>query len=144
VNRFAQQLLQWFRTNGRHDLPWQQETTPYRVWISEIMLQQTQVTTVIPYFQRFVTRFPDIETLAQSTIDDVLHQWTGLGYYARGRNLYKTAHIICTDYQGIFPSDLETLKRLPGIGHSTAAAILSLACQQRHAILDGNGALCRG
>jgi len=138
MNKFARQVLDWFRVNGRHDLPWQHDPGPYSVWISEVMLQQTQVTTVIPYFKRFMMRFPDIDTLARSTIDEVLHQWTGLGYYARARNLHKTAQIISNDYQNQFPNNLESLIKLPGIGRSTAGAILTLACQQRHPILDGN------
>lgn len=138
MDNFSRQLLQWFQVNGRHDLPWQKDPSPYCVWVSEIMLQQTQVTTVVPYFKRFITRFPNIETLAQSSIDDVLHQWAGLGYYARGRNLYRTAQIICDHYQGKFPEDIEAIIALPGIGRSTAGAILSLACKQRHPILDGN------
>jgi A/G-specific adenine glycosylase len=138
MNKFARQLLDWFQAHGRHDLPWQHELSPYRVWISEIMLQQTQVITVIPYFKRFMLRFPDIETLAQSTIDEVLHQWTGLGYYARARNMHKTAQIISNDFQNQFPNDLGSLMKLPGIGRTTAGAILTLAYQQRHPILDGN------
>ncbi|MEE9551603.1 MAG: A/G-specific adenine glycosylase [Gammaproteobacteria bacterium] len=138
MDNFTRRILKWFQENGRHDLPWQQDPSPYRVWVSEIMLQQTQVATVVPYFKRFIKRFPDIETLAQSSIDDVLNQWTGLGYYARGRNLHRTAQIICDTYQGQFPEDIEVLIALPGIGRSTAGAILSLACKQRHPILDGN------
>jgi len=138
VNKFARQVLAWYQANGRHDLPWQHKPYPYSVWISEIMLQQTQVTTVIPYFKRFIMRFPEVAVLARSTLDEVLHQWTGLGYYARARNLHKTAQIISNDYQNQFPNNLESLIKLPGIGQSTAGAILTLACQQRHPILDGN------
>ena len=135
---FSDRVVSWFQQHGRHHLPWQHETTPYRVWVSEIMLQQTQVTTVIPYFTRFMQRFPDINTLAQSTLDEVLHQWTGLGYYARARNLHKTARIIRTEFNNRFPEDMDALLTLPGIGRSTAGAILTLACRQRHPILDGN------
>jgi A/G-specific adenine glycosylase len=135
---FSRRLLRWFRNHGRHDLPWQQDITPYRVWISEIMLQQTQVTTVIPYFDKFLARFPDCQTLASAQLDEVLHYWTGLGYYARARNLYHAARIIMDEHDGIFPSDINQLLALPGIGRSTAGAILSLAYGQRHAILDGN------
>ena len=141
----AHAVLQWFDQHGRHDLPWQLNPTPYRVWVSEIMLQQTQVTTVIPYYQRFMQRFPDVKTLAQAPIDDVLHLWTGLGYYARARNLHKTAQVVTAQYLGSFPPTLEQLSELPGIGRSTAGAILALSMGQRGVILDGNvkRVLCR-
>lgn len=135
---FSQRLLAWFDEYGRKDLPWQQDINPYRVWVSEIMLQQTQVATVIPYFQRFTSRFPDVATLASADLDDVLAHWSGLGYYARGRNLHKAAVITCAQHGGELPQDVEALMALPGIGRSTAGAILSIACQQRHPILDGN------
>jgi len=131
-------LLAWFDRHGRKDLPWQRDVTPYRVWVSEIMLQQTQVTTVIPYYQRFMTRFPEVGTLAEAPLDDVLHHWSGLGYYARARNLHRTAVAIQHDHGGYFPREIETMQDLPGIGRSTAAAILALSTGQRHAILDGN------
>ncbi|MBD3609161.1 MAG: A/G-specific adenine glycosylase, partial [Gammaproteobacteria bacterium] len=134
---FAERLLVWFDQHGRKELPWK-SSDPYRVWISEIMLQQTQVTTVIPYFERFITRFPDIATLAMAKQDEVLHLWTGLGYYARARNLHKAAQIIQQQYQGRFPEDFDQVIALPGIGRSTAGAILAQAMEQRHAILDGN------
>lgn len=135
---FSEQLLAWHAQHGRKDLPWQQDINPYRVWISEIMLQQTQVATVIPYYERFMQRFPDVTVLAQSDTDEVLHHWTGLGYYARARNLHKAAQHIVNDHNGIFPDDIEAVIALPGIGRSTAAAILAIAQQQHHAILDGN------
>ena len=135
---FAQRLLRWFDQHGRKHLPWQNPITPYRVWISEIMLQQTQVETVIPYFERFMQRFPDLQTLADAPIDEVLHHWTGLGYYARARNLHRCAQIIATEYAGEFPADVELIAQLPGIGRSTAAAITSIAFEQPAAILDGN------
>ncbi|WP_438864685.1 A/G-specific adenine glycosylase [Neptunicella sp.] len=135
---FSQQILDWFDHFGRKDLPWQQDKTPYSVWVSEIMLQQTQVATVIPYYQRFMQRFADIQSLASAAEDDVLHHWTGLGYYARARNLHKAAKIIVSDYDGVFPQSLHDVMALPGIGRSTAGAILSLACGQPHSILDGN------
>ena len=135
---FAERVLAWFETHGRKDLPWQQQPTPYRVWVSEIMLQQTQVKTVIPYYQRFMARFPDIASLADAPEDAVLHRWSGLGYYARARNLHKAAQQIRDLYNGVFPERFEQLEALPGIGRSTAGAILSLACGQRHTILDGN------
>ncbi|MFN3883059.1 MAG: A/G-specific adenine glycosylase [Nitrincola lacisaponensis] len=131
-------LLDWFDQHGRHDLPWQQDKSPYPVWVSEIMLQQTQVSTVIPYYQRFIDTFPTIEALANAPIDQVLHLWTGLGYYARARNLHKTAQLIVEQYQGIFPASLDALQALPGIGRSTAGAILSITQNQPTAILDGN------
>lgn len=136
--RISDSLLDWFDQHGRKDLPWQADPTSYRVWISEIMLQQTQVATVIPYYQRFLRRFPDAQSLAAATLDEVLHLWAGLGYYARARNLHRTAIILRDHYHGQFPFDIEALKRLPGIGRSTAGAILALAAGQRHAILDGN------
>lgn len=134
---FQQRVLDWFDQYGRKDLPWQQVITPYRVWISEIMLQQTQVATVIPYYQRFMERFPTVTSLANAPIDDVLQHWSGLGYYARARNLYKAAQIIVSN-GGHFPDTLETLTDLPGVGRSTAGAILSIALKQSHPILDGN------
>ena len=135
---FSEQLLQWFDIAGRKDLPWQQDISPYRVWVSEIMLQQTQVSTVIPYYLRFMARFPDIVSLALAPNDEVLALWTGLGYYARARNLHKAAKVICEDFGGVFPSDPETIQTLPGIGRSTAAAIYSIAIGGRAPILDGN------
>lgn len=132
------QLLPWFDQHGRHDLPWQQDKSPYPVWVSEIMLQQTQVNTVIPYYERFMRAFPTIQDLASASIDEVLHLWTGLGYYARARNLHKAAQLIDTQFQGAFPNTLDELQTLPGIGRSTAAAILSICHQQPTAILDGN------
>lgn len=133
---FQSRVLAWFDRHGRKDLPWQQPVTPYRVWVSEIMLQQTQVTTVIPYFNRFMETFPDVESLASAALDQVLQHWAGLGYYARARNLHKTAGLIVA--QGQFPQTLEALTTLPGIGLSTAGAILSIAFQQSAPILDGN------
>jgi A/G-specific adenine glycosylase len=134
---FSQRLISWQKQHGRHDLPWQGQDA-YRVWLSEIMLQQTQVATVIPYYQRFVAEFPDITALAASTENQVLTQWSGLGYYARGRNLHKAAQIILEKHHGEFPRKLEDIVELPGIGRSTAAAICALAYHERRAILDGN------
>lgn len=136
--RLALALLRWRRAHGRDDLPWQHRRTPYRVWVSEIMLQQTQVTTVIPYYLRFLTRFPDVLALAGAPLDEVLHLWSGLGYYARARYLHKAAQIIRDEYAGRFPRKFEQVAALPGIGRSTAGAILALARGERHAILDGN------
>ncbi|MCW9024260.1 MAG: A/G-specific adenine glycosylase [Gammaproteobacteria bacterium] len=135
---FAQQLLEWFDQHGRHDLPWQHPRSLYRVWLSEIMLQQTQVKTATPYFERFVEHFPSISHLAKASEDEVLHLWSGLGYYARARNLHKAAQIIQADHNGQFPQEYEQVLSLPGIGRSTAGAILAQAVGQRHAILDGN------
>lgn len=131
-------LLVWFDQAGRKQLPWQRQRTPYRVWVSEIMLQQTQVGTVIPYFERFMQRFPDVHTLAAAPLDEVLHLWTGLGYYARARNLHRAAQQLVRDYQGEFPATHAEVQALPGIGRSTASAILAQARNERHAILDGN------
>jgi A/G-specific adenine glycosylase len=138
MNDFPQALMQWFAGHGRTDLPWQQDPTPYRVWVSEIMLQQTQVATVVPYYQRFMQSFPDIAALADAPQDAVLHHWSGLGYYARARNLHRAAAIVRDRFDGRFPEAFEQVVALPGIGRSTAGAILSLALGQRHAILDGN------
>jgi A/G-specific adenine glycosylase len=133
---FQQALLTWFDQHGRKDLPWQHPITTYRVWVSEIMLQQTQVATVIPYFNRFMQSFPNVESLANAPLDDVLQHWAGLGYYARARNLHKAANLIVK--QGEFPQTIESLTSLPGIGLSTAGAILSIAFQKSAPILDGN------
>lgn len=140
---FTQNLLDWYDQHGRKALPWQQASLtethgPYRVWVSEIMLQQTQVATVIPYYLRFMQRFPEVTDLANAQVDEVLHLWTGLGYYARGRNLHKAAVQIRDQHQGVFPEIYEDVLALPGIGPSTAGAILAQARGQRHAILDGN------
>ena len=135
---FSERLLTWFDKHGRKSLPWQHNRTPYRVWVSEIMLQQTQVATVIPYYTRFMDRFPEVEDLAKAPIDDVLSLWTGLGYYARARNLHKTACLVANDYDGQFPDSVEGLESLPGIGRSTAGAILTLGHSGWAPILDGN------
>ena len=135
---FSSALLAWFDQYGRKHLPWQQGRTPYSVWISEIMLQQTQVNTVIPYYYKFMLRFPTVQDLAAAPEDTVLHHWTGLGYYARARNLHKTAQLISTTHGGVFPSTVDALSELPGIGRSTAGAILSLGSGKRAVILDGN------
>ncbi len=138
MNEFAERLLDWFDVHGRHDLPWQRPRSPYRVWVSEIMLQQTRVETVIPYFQTFIQRFPGVGQLAVASLDDVLHLWSGLGYYARARNMHHAARVVVEEHGGELPADRAALERLPGIGRSTAAAILAQAHGQREAILDGN------
>jgi A/G-specific adenine glycosylase len=138
VSDFAKQVLAWFDTDGRKDLPWQQCSDAYPIWVSEIMLQQTQVQTVIPFYERFMSSFPTVEALANADRDDVLHHWSGLGYYARARNLHRAAGVIRDEHGGRIPTDIDALVALPGIGRSTAGAILSLALDQRHPILDGN------
>jgi len=134
----APALLAWHDSHGRHDLPWQVDRTPYRVWVSEVMLQQTQVAAVIPYFNRFMARFPDVLALADAPIDDVLHLWSGLGYYARARNLQRAAMQVRDLHGGEFPVDFAAVAALPGVGRSTAGAILALSGEQQHPILDGN------
>jgi len=134
----ASRLNAWHARCGRHDLPWQRDRSPYRVWVSEIMLQQTQVATVIPYFGRFMERFPDVRALADADADEVLHLWTGLGYYARARNLHRAAQVIRDAHAGRFPRELDAVMALPGVGRSTAGAILALSTGVRHPILDGN------
>ncbi len=135
---FAAAVVDWQRTHGRHDLPWQQPPDPYRVWLSEIMLQQTQVATVRAYFLRFVDRFPDVASLAAASVDDVFALWSGLGYYHRARNLHRCAQQIVAQHGGVFPHAAQQLQTLPGIGRSTAAAIASFCFGERVAILDGN------
>ena len=135
---FAPRLLAWFDRHGRHDLPWQHPRSAYRVWVSEVMLQQTQVATVIPYFERFVARFADVEALAAAPLDEVLHLWSGRGYYARARNLHRAARVVCERHGGVLPTTREALESLPGIGRSTAGAIRALSEDVREPILDGN------
>lgn len=135
---FSDRILAWFEANGRKDLPWQASPDRYRVWVSEIMLQQTQVATVIPYYLRFIEAFPDLRTLANAPADEVLQHWAGLGYYARARNLHQAAKRICEQHAGVFPGEYDEVMALPGIGRSTAGAILSLADGARFPILDGN------
>ncbi|CAL96428.1 A/G-specific adenine glycosylase [Azoarcus olearius] len=142
---FAARLLDWQRTDGRHDLPWQRSADPYRIWLSEIMLQQTQVETVIPYYARFLDRFPTLADLAAAPVEDVMALWSGLGYYARARNLHRAAVAVATQHGGRFPPSAAAIAELPGIGRSTAAAIAAFAYGERAAILDGNvkRVLCR-
>lgn len=135
---FSSAIINWFQKHGRHHLPWQHNPTPYRVWISEIMLQQTQVTTVIPYYKTFMQNFPTLKSLAAAELNQALRLWTGLGYYSRARNCHKTAQLIVSQHHGRFPRTIEQLTSLPGIGRSTAGAIASLAMNQPQAILDGN------
>ena len=135
---FSARLLTWWDTHGRKDLPWQHPRAPYRVWVAEIMLQQTQVKTVIPYFNRFIEVFPDLPSLAAASSDDVLSLWSGLGYYARARNLHKAAGVCCSGYDSSLPDTAQSLSKLPGIGESTANAIYSQAYDQPAVVLDGN------
>lgn len=135
---FGPAVVAWYAKHGRKDLPWQQHVSPYRTWVSEIMLQQTQVSTVLAYFARFMQALPNVQALAAAPLDEVLHLWTGLGYYTRARNLHKTAQLVCETYNGEFPRDPALLTTLPGIGPSTAGAIASLSMGLRAPILDGN------
>ena len=145
MSDFARRLIEWQRHHGRHDLPWQGGRDPYRIWLSEIMLQQTQVSTVIPYYTRFVERFPDVAALAAAPVDDVMALWSGLGYYARARNLHRAAQLVISDHGGVFPRTAAQIVTLPGIGRSTAAAIAAFSSGERAPILDGNvkRVLCR-
>ncbi len=138
ARQFSDAVLKWFDQHGRKNLPWQQNISPYRVWLSEVMLQQTQVATVIPYFQNFINRFPVVEDLAAAPEDEVLQLWSGLGYYARARNLHKCAKVVVDKYQGEFPASVDELADLPGIGRSTAGAIAAISMNIHAAILDGN------
>jgi A/G-specific adenine glycosylase len=134
----ARRLIDWQRQHGRHTLPWQQTRDPYRVWLSEIMLQQTQVSTVLGYYERFLARFPDVQALAAAPLDEVLALWAGLGYYSRARNLHRCAQAVVQDWGGVFPSTAAQLATLPGIGRSTSAAVAAFCFGERVAILDGN------
>ncbi|MBR0566779.1 A/G-specific adenine glycosylase [Azoarcus sp. L1K30] len=145
MSDFARRLIEWQRHHGRHDLPWQGGHDPYRIWLSEIMLQQTQVSTVIPYYTRFIERFPDVASLAAAPVDEVMTLWSGLGYYARARNLHRAAQQVMREHGGTFPRSAAQIVTLPGIGRSTAAAIAAFSSAERVAILDGNvkRVLCR-
>ncbi|WP_027777799.1 A/G-specific adenine glycosylase [Paraburkholderia caledonica] len=138
TSRFAARLIAWQRKHGRHDLPWQNTRNAYRIWLSEIMLQQTQVSTVIPYYAKFLARFPDVAALAAAPVDDVMALWAGLGYYTRARNLHRCAQAVVERHGGAFPASVDELAELPGIGRSTAAAIASFAFGAHATILDGN------
>jgi A/G-specific adenine glycosylase len=138
IDQFSSRLIAWQKIHGRHNLPWQNTQDPYAIWVSEIMLQQTQVTAVIGYYAKFMGRFPDIASLANATQEEVLQHWSGLGYYSRARNLHNAAQAIMDEHDGQFPQDFEQIQTLSGIGRSTAAAIASFAFQQNQTILDGN------
>jgi A/G-specific adenine glycosylase len=135
---FAARLIAWYRSHGRHDLPWQRSRDAYPIWVSEVMLQQTQVVTVIAYFERFMARFPTVSVLAAASEDEVMAHWAGLGYYRRARHLHHGAQVVCAAHGGSLPADVDALMALPGIGRSTAGAIMALAFGERHPILDGN------
>jgi len=136
--RFARKIIAWQREHGRHSLPWQKNRDPYAIWLSEVMLQQTQVSAVIPYYERFLERFPSCAALAAAPLDEVMRLWSGLGYYSRARNLHRAARIVVERYGGEFPHSRAAIAELPGIGRSTAAAIAAFAYGARHALLDGN------
>lgn len=136
--RFSKRVIEWQKQHGRHKLPWQNTRDAYRIWLSEIMLQQTQVATVIPYYERFLLKFPDVQALASAPAEEVMALWSGLGYYSRARNLHRCAQLVCDQYQGVFPAAPELLADLPGIGRSTAAAISAFSYGTRAAIMDGN------
>lgn len=138
MSAFARKIIAWQKREGRHHLPWQDTRDPYRIWLSEIMLQQTQVSAVMPYYERFISAFPDLPALAGAAIDDVMQLWAGLGYYARARNLHRAARMIVECHDGVFPIDFEAILALPGVGRSTAAAISAFAFGKRRPILDGN------
>jgi len=138
MNNFSDSVVSWYKENGRHDLPWRKNISPYSIWISEIMLQQTQVKTVIPYFNSFMEKYPSLEDLLQASEDQILAQWSGLGFYRRAKNIFKACKIISNDFNGIFPENIHDLESLPGIGRSTAGAIMSIAFNQGYPILDAN------
>lgn len=138
LNTFSKNLILWHKENGRHDLPWQINISPYKVWISEVMLQQTQVKTVLPYYKEFIQKYPNIKSLSNSNLDDILESWSGLGYYRRAQNIYKSSQILKSKYKYEFPKLYDDILELPGIGRSTAGAILALAYNKKYPILDGN------
>ena len=138
MNSFSDNIVSWYKENGRHDLPWRKSISPYSVWISEIMLQQTQVKTVIPYFNKFVEKYPNLDALLKASEDEILAQWSGLGFYRRAKNIYKACRIISEDFNSKLPTNINDLESLPGIGRSTAGAIMSIAFNEGHPILDAN------
>ena len=138
INEFSKNLISWHKNHGRHNLPWQKKINPYKIWISEVMLQQTQVKTVLPYYEKFIKKYPTIKDLSNSKLDDILEIWTGLGYYRRAENLYKSSQILQKKYEYNFPESYDDILTLPGIGRSTAGAILSIAYNKKYPILDGN------
>ena len=138
MNSFSDSIVSWYKENGRHDLPWRKSISPYSVWISEIMLQQTQVKTVIPYFNKFVEKYPNLDALLKASEDEILAQWSGLGFYRRAKNIYKACRVITEDFNKELPTNINDLESLPGIGRSTAGAIMSIAFNEGHPILDAN------
>jgi A/G-specific adenine glycosylase len=135
---FSKKIISWYEISGRTNLPWRKNITPYRVWISEIMLQQTQVKTVIPFFKKFIKKYPNLKSLSEATEEDILALWTGLGFYRRAKNIFKTKEILKKDFKNIFPKTYENIVSLPGIGDSTAGAIMSIAYKRSFPILDAN------
>ena len=135
MNSFSNRIVNWYKKNGRHDLPWRKNISPYSIWISEIMLQQTQVKTVIPYFNKFIEKYPNLEALIQASEDEILAQWSGLGFYRRAKNIYKACRVISENFNNKFPTNINDLESLPGIGRSTAGAIMSIAFNEGHPIL---------
>ena len=138
MNSFSNRIANWYKKNGRHDLPWRKNISPYSIWISEIMLQQTQVKTVIPYFNKFIEKYPNLEALLQASEDEILAQWSGLGFYRRAKNIYKACRVISENFNNKLPTNINNLESLPGIGRSTAGAIMSIAFNEGHPILDAN------
>ena len=138
MSSFSNRIVKWYKNNGRHGLPWRKNISPYSIWISEIMLQQTQVKTVIPYFNKFIEKYPKLEALLQASEDEILAQWSGLGFYRRAKNIYKACRVISEDFNNKLPSNINDLESLPGIGRSTAGAIMSIAFNEGHPILDAN------
>ena len=138
MNSFSDNIVSWYKDNGRHNLPWRKNISPYSVWISEIMLQQTQVKTVIPYFNKFIEKYPNLDALLKASEDEILAQWSGLGFYRRAKNIYKACRVISEDFNSKIPTNINDLESLPGIGRSTAGAIMSIAFNEGHPILDAN------
>ena len=138
MNSFSNRIINWYKNNGRHDLPWRKNISPYSIWISEIMLQQTQVKTVIPYFNKFIEKYPKLEALLNASEDEILAQWSGLGFYRRAKNIYKACRVISENFNSKLPTNINDLESLPGIGRSTAGAIMSIAFDEGHPILDAN------
>ena len=138
MSSFSNRIVNWYKSSGRHDLPWRKNISPYSVWISEIMLQQTQVKTVIPYFNKFIEKYPNLETLIQASEDEILAQWSGLGFYRRAKNIYKACRVISENFNNKLPTNINDLESLPGIGRSTAGAIMSIAFNEGYPILDAN------
>ena len=138
MSSFSKRIINWYKKDGRHDLPWRKDISPYSIWISEIMLQQTQVKTVIPYFNKFIEKYPNLEALLQASEDEILAQWSGLGFYRRAKNIYKACKVISENFKNKLPTNINDLESLPGIGRSTAGAIMSIAFNEGRPILDAN------